>query len=82
MNSKITSKNLKQRRKIQNFIDRFLYKASKASQAQSKIKMLKRLESPTSIIKNQQIKFEFINPELISSPIISIENGTAGYKDK
>ncbi|MFA6022320.1 MAG: ABC-F family ATP-binding cassette domain-containing protein [Rhodospirillales bacterium] len=80
--AKAQVKQLEQRRKIQSFIDRFRAKATKARQAQSRIKMLERMGPPISVIEDRSISFDFPDPDPMSPPIIAIDNGIAGYGDK
>ncbi len=69
-----------QRRHMQTFIDRFRYKASKARQAQSRIKMLARMEPIVSVAEEQTIEFDFPNPEPLAPPIIALDHAEAGYE--
>jgi len=68
-----------QRKHIQAFIDRFRYKASKARQAQSRIKMLERMEPIASVIESRTTSFDFPEPKTLAPPLITIENAQAGY---
>jgi ATP-binding cassette subfamily F protein 3 len=77
--AKAASKQLEQRRKLQSFIDRFRAKATKAAQAQSRVKMLERLGPPISVIEDRPVSFDFPDPEPLSPPVIAIEKGQAGY---
>ncbi len=69
-----------QRRHMQTFIDRFRYKASKARQAQSRIKMLARMEPIVSVAEERTIEFDFPNPEPLAPPIIALDHADAGYE--
>lgn len=80
--AKAQAKQLEQRRKIQSFIDRFRAKATKARQAQSRIKMLERMGPVVSVIEERSISFDFPDPDPMSPPIIAIDGGVAGYGDK
>lgn len=80
--AKAQVKQLEQRRKIQGFIDRFRAKASKARQAQSRVKMLERMGPVVSVIEDRGMSFDFPDPDPMSPPIIAIDNGIAGYGDK
>mgnify|MGYP001810219148 CR=1 FL=1 len=80
--AKAQTKQLEQRRKIQGFIDRFRAKATKARQAQSRVKMLERMGPVVSVIEDRSISFDFPDPEPMSPPIIAIDDGIAGYGDK
>ena len=77
--AKAQVKQLEQRRKIQSFVDRFRAKASKARQAQSRLKMLERMGPVVSVIEDRAMSFDFPDPEPMSPPIVAIENGVAGY---
>ncbi|MTJ80656.1 MAG: ABC-F family ATP-binding cassette domain-containing protein [Telmatospirillum sp.] len=77
--AKAAAKQMEQRQKLQAFIDRFRAKATKAAQAQSRVKMLERLGPPISVIEDQPVSFDFPDPEQLSPPIIAIEKGQAGY---
>ncbi|MCK5297194.1 MAG: ABC-F family ATP-binding cassette domain-containing protein, partial [Alphaproteobacteria bacterium] len=79
---KASVKQQKKREKIQKFIDRFRSKATKAKQAQSRIKMLENMETIIPIIEEKAISFDFPEPEELAPPIIALENGVAGYDGK
>ncbi|WP_142848601.1 ABC-F family ATP-binding cassette domain-containing protein [Telmatospirillum sp. J64-1] len=80
LQAKAVAKQLEQRRKIQSFIDRFRAKATKARQAQSRIKMLERMEAVVPIVEERGISFDFPDPEPLPPPVIAIEAGQAGYE--
>ena len=80
--AKTQVKQLEQRRKIQSFVDRFRAKATKARQAQSRLKMLERMGPVVSVIEERGMSFDFPDPDPMSPPIIAIDNGIAGYDDK
>src|SRR5499427_218119 len=65
---------------MQAFIDRFRYKASKARQAQSRIKMLARMEPIVSVVEEQIIEFEFPNPDQLAPPILALDHAEVGYE--
>ncbi|WP_417250744.1 ribosomal protection-like ABC-F family protein [Celeribacter sp.] len=67
---------------LQSFVDRFKAKASKAKQAQSRVKMLEKMETITAPEDAARVVFSFPEPEELSPPIIRIENGTVGYDGK
>jgi ATP-binding cassette subfamily F protein 3 len=69
-----------QRRHMQAFIDRFRYKASKARQAQSRIKMLARMEPIVSVVEEHTIEFDFPNPDQLAPPIVALDHIEAGYE--
>ncbi|MGQ0675662.1 MAG: ABC-F family ATP-binding cassette domain-containing protein, partial [Rhodospirillales bacterium] len=74
------SKQLAQRRHMQEFIDRFRYKASKARQAQSRIKMLERMAPLAAIARDREIVFDFPKPEILPPPLLTLEGAEAGYQ--
>lgn len=67
---------------LQSFVDRFRYKATKAKQAQSRIKMIEKLGAAPQIPKDPEAHFEFPSPERLQNALLTIENGVAGYDDK
>ncbi len=66
---------------IQRFIDRFKAKATKAKQAQSRVKSLERMERIAPAHVDSPFSFEFPGADKVSSPLLSIRNGAAGYGD-
>jgi len=82
LQAKAFVKQMDQRRKIQSFIDRFRAKATKASQAQSRIKMLERMETVLPVVEDRPVSFDFPDPDSLSPPILAIEGGVAGYDGK
>ncbi len=64
---------------LQSFVDRFRYKASKAVQAQSRLKMIERLKPITTPQEAALKRFSFPEPEELSPPIIALENASVGY---
>jgi len=78
--AKFEAKRDDQRKHLQSFVDRFRYKASKARQAQSRIKMLERLGPPVAVIEDRAVRFDFPDPDALAPPLIGIDGGAAGYK--
>ncbi|MGB0835353.1 MAG: ABC transporter ATP-binding protein [Psychrobium sp.] len=74
-------KQLKEKAHMQAFVDRFRYKASKAKQAQSRLKALEKLEEIGPAHVDSQFSFKFFNPEQLPSPLIQMEKLSAGYGD-
>jgi ATP-binding cassette, subfamily F, member 3 len=67
---------------MQAFVDRFRYKASKARQAQSRLKALAKLR-PVAIDRDAAVTgFDFPAPEELSPPILRLENASAGYEGR
>ncbi|WP_109467267.1 ribosomal protection-like ABC-F family protein [Albibacillus kandeliae] len=67
---------------LQSFVDRFKAKASKAKQAQSRVKMLEKMETITMPEDAARVVFTFPEPEELSPPIISTEGVSVGYDGK
>ena len=68
-----------ERARIQAFVDRFRYKASKARQAQSRLKMLARMKPMPERFEEKGIEFDFPDPESLAPPLLSFEKVGAGY---
>lgn len=69
------------RKHLQSYIDRFRYKASKARQAQSRIKALERMGTVAAVIEDHVQPITFPEPEKQpASPIIAISGGAVGYE--
>ncbi len=66
---------------MQKFVDRFKAQASKARQAQSRMKALERMDVVDAVISARAVHFTFPNPEKISSPMIAIDKADIGYTD-
>jgi ATP-binding cassette, subfamily F, member 3 len=83
LNQKMQKKQDEQRAHMQAFVDRFRYKASKARQAQSRLKALAKLEPVSEIIDNRVAPFIFPNPEkAIAPPLVSFDKAGAGYGER
>ena len=68
-----------ERAHIQSFIDRFRYKASKARQAQARIKALARLPQIDTVIEDTPTRFDFPEPARMAPPILTLERVAVGY---
>lgn len=68
-----------ERAHIQSYVDRFRYKASKAKQAQSRLKMLERMQPIVGVVESQVSGFSFPSPKELSPPIIKLEDVSVGY---
>jgi ATP-binding cassette subfamily F protein 3 len=64
---------------LQSFVDRFRAKATKATQAQSRIKMLEKMTPITAPEEAKRVAFSFPAPEELSPPIVNIEGAAVGY---
>ena len=72
----------KQKEKIahlQKFIDRFKAKASKAKQAQSRVKALERMEKIAPVLADAEFTFEFKEPANLPNPMLAIDDAAFGY---
>jgi len=69
-----------ERRRLQAFVDRFRAKASKARQAQSRVKMLERMKPVAALVTEDVQEITFPHPEkMLSPPIIAVDNVSVGY---
>ncbi|MGO2418793.1 MAG: ABC transporter ATP-binding protein [Vibrio casei] len=75
------SKQQKQMSHMQSYIDRFRYKASKARQAQSRIKALEKMEKVLPAQFDNPFSFEFREPSALPNPIMMMDEVSAGYGD-
>ncbi|RGE47013.1 ATP-binding cassette domain-containing protein [Comamonas testosteroni] len=66
---------------LQKFIDRFKAKASKAKQAQSRVKQLERMEKIGPVLAEAEFTFEFKEPANLPNPMLAISDAAFGYKD-
>jgi ATP-binding cassette subfamily F protein 3 len=64
---------------LQKFIDRFKAKATKARQAQSRVKALERMEKIAPVLANAEFTFEFKEPANLPNPMLVISDGAFGY---
>jgi len=72
-----------ERRRLQAFVDRFKAKATKARQAQSRVKMLERMKPVTALVTQDVHEITFPEPEkLLSPPIIAVDDVSVGYDPK
>jgi len=72
-----------ERKRLQAFVDRFKAKASKARQAQSRVKMLERMKPVTALVRQDVREITFPAPEkMLSPPIIAVDNVSVGYDPK
>ncbi|WP_159966277.1 ABC-F family ATP-binding cassette domain-containing protein [Profundibacterium mesophilum] len=67
---------------LQSFVDRFRAKASKAKQAQSRLKMIEKMETITSPQEAALKVFTFPEPEELSPPIVNLESVSVGYGER
>jgi ATP-binding cassette subfamily F protein 3 len=67
---------------LQKFIDRFKAKASKAKQAQSRVKQLERMEKIGPVLAEAEFTFEFKEPANLPNPMLAISDASFGYVDE
>ena len=65
---------------LQKFIDRFKAKASKAKQAQSRVKQLERMEKIGPVLAEADFTFEFKEPANLPNPMLAISDAAFGYR--
>jgi len=75
-------KQSRERAHLQSFIDRFKAKATKAKQAQSRMKMLARMEDLAPIHAAAAFSFEFGEPERAPNPLLVLDDVRAGYGER
>jgi len=68
-----------QRKHMQSFVDRFRYKASKARQAQSRLKAIAKLQPIAELSVERVAPFRLGEPEEVSPPLLALESVGAGY---
>lgn len=71
----------KQKAHLQKFIDRFKAKASKAKQAQSRVKALEKMESLAPAHVDSPFNFQFFTPESLPTPLVTMENVQLNYDE-
>lgn len=64
---------------LQSFIDRFKAKASKAKQAQSRVKALEKMQMVAPMHADSPYQFEFTDPKSVSNPLVSMRGVDVGY---
>ena len=65
---------------LQKFIDRFKAKATKAKQAQSRVKALERMEKIAPVLASADFTFEFREPDNLPNPMLAITDAAFGYR--
>ncbi len=72
-----------ERKRLQAFVNRFKAKASKARQAQSRVKMLERMKPIAALVTQDVREISFPAPEkMLSPPIIAVDDVSVGYDPK
>ena len=81
--AKHIKKQEEQRKHLQSFVDRFRASATKASQAQSRLKMLERMKPISAIVDSQVLPFTLPSPaKPLSPPIVAMDGVSCGYGDR
>jgi ATP-binding cassette subfamily F protein 3 len=80
LDAKHAKRQADERKRLQAFVDRFKAKASKARQAQSRVKMLERMKPVTALVTQDVREISFPAPEkMLSPPIIAVDEVSVGY---
>jgi len=83
LTAKMAAKQEAERKHLQAFVDRFKAKASKARQAQSRVKRLAKLEPIATIVEDDVLPFNLPGPERPAAPpLITLESGAVGYGER
>jgi len=80
LDAKLAKKREAERRRIMAFVERFRAKATKARQAQSRLKLLARLEPQAALVEDEARSLEIPSPDKdLSPPIIALDGVSVGY---
>jgi ATP-binding cassette subfamily F protein 3 len=71
-----------QRARLQDYIARNSARASTAKQAQSRVKMLSKMQPITALIDDPSLSFDFPNPSALRPPLITLDLAAVGYDEK
>jgi ATP-binding cassette subfamily F protein 3 len=83
LNNKSRERTLEQIAHLQSFVDRFKAKATKAKQAQARVKMIQKLKPPAALFDEYAAPFKFQDPKKIpAAPMMTFDNVSVGYGDK
>ncbi|HTK85645.1 MAG TPA: ABC-F family ATP-binding cassette domain-containing protein [Patescibacteria group bacterium] len=80
LQQKMHEKQAAQRAHMQKFVDRFRA-GTKATQAQSRLKALQKMDIVDAVIADRAVQFKFPSPDKIASPMISINKADVGYTE-
>jgi len=78
-NEKLRARQDAQRARMEKFVERFRYKATKARQAQSRLKMLERMKPIPEAPGEGAVTFAFPDPEPLAPPLYAIDDVAVGY---
>lgn len=79
LQQKMHEKQQAQKDHMQKFVDRFKAQASKARQAQSRLKAIEKMDLVDAVIADRSIRFTFPNPDKIGTPMITFDHADVGY---
>ncbi|NIX77087.1 ABC-F family ATP-binding cassette domain-containing protein [Microvirga terricola] len=83
LTAKMRVKQEAERKHLQSFVDRFKAKASKARQAQSRVKRLAKLEPIAALVEDEVLAFDLPGPDRpLAPPLIVVESAAAGYGER
>ena len=83
LNNKTREKTLDQIAHLQKFVDRFKAKATKAKQAQARVKMIEKLKPPAAMFDEYAAPFRFQQPKAeMPTPMVTLDGVSTGYGDK
>ena len=83
LNNKTRDKTLDQIAHLQKFVDRFKAKATKAKQAQARVKMIEKLKPPAAMFDEHSAPFRFQQPKAeMPTPMVTLDGVSTGYGDK
>ena len=71
-----------ERARLQRFVDRFKAKATKARQAQSRVKALERMTEIAAVRAESGIEFEFARADALPDPLLTLEDAAVGYGER
>jgi ATP-binding cassette subfamily F protein 3 len=71
-----------QRKHMMVFVNRFKAKATKAKQAQSRLKAIEKMESLPDIMHDPEVRFDFPQPEKLAPPLIVLDHVNVGYSSE
>ena len=71
-----------ERQRLQAFVDRWRAKASKAKQAQSRVKALARMQPIAEVAADPTLTFAFPSPAELRPPLLTLDDASVGYGDK
>jgi ATP-binding cassette subfamily F protein 3 len=78
--TRMQTKQQAERQRIQGFVDRFRAQANKARQAQSRLKMLARMEPIATVMEERTVSFDFPEPKPLAPPLIALDGVAVGYE--